>query len=31
MIGNAVPPQLAKALAESVAELLKKYKPEKYA
>lgn len=31
MIGNAVPPQLAKALAESVVELLKKYKPEKYA
>ena len=31
MIGNAVPPQLAKALALSVSELLKKYKPEKYA
>lgn len=31
MIGNAVPPQLAKALAISVVELLKKYKPEKYA
>lgn len=31
MIGNAVPPQLAKALAESVVELLKKYKSEKYA
>ena len=31
MIGNAVPPQLAKALAESIVELLKKYKPEKYA
>lgn len=31
MIGNAVPPKLAKALAESVVELLKKYKPEKYA
>jgi hypothetical protein len=30
MIGNAVPPQLAKALAISVVELLKKYKPEKY-
>lgn len=30
MIGNAVPPQLAKALAESIVELLKKYKPEKY-
>ena len=31
MIGNAVPPQLAKALAESVVELLRKYKPTKYA
>lgn len=31
MIGNAVPPQLAKALAESIVELLKKYKPDKYA
>lgn len=31
MIGNAVPPQLAKALAESVIELLIKYKSEKYA
>lgn len=31
MIGNAVPPQLAKALAESVVELLRKYKPDKYA
>lgn len=31
MIGNAVPPQLAKALALSIVELLKKYKPEKYA
>ena len=30
MIGNAVPPQLAKALALSVVDLLKKYKPEKY-
>lgn len=30
MIGNAVPPKLAKALALSVVELLKKYKPEKY-
>jgi hypothetical protein len=31
MIGNAVPPQLAKALAESVIELLIKYKSDKYA
>lgn len=31
MIGNAVPPKLAKALAESIKELLVKYKPEKYA
>ena len=31
MIGNAVPPQLAKALAESVVVLLKKYKSDKYA
>lgn len=31
MIGNAVPPQLAKALAESVVEMLKKYKSDKYA
>ena len=31
MIGNAVPPQLAKALAESVIELLRKYKSDKYA
>ena len=31
MIGNAVPPQLAKSLAISILELLKKYKPEKYA
>ena len=30
MIGNAVPPKLAKALALSVVDLLKKYKPEKY-
>ena len=30
MIGNAVPPQLAKALALSIVDLLKKYKPEKY-
>lgn len=30
MIGNAVPPQLAKALAISVVEMLKKYKSEKY-
>lgn len=31
MIGNAVPPRLAKALAESVVMLLKKYKSDKYA
>lgn len=31
MIGNAVPPQLAKALGLSIKELLKKYKPDKYA
>lgn len=31
MIGNAVPPRLAKALAESVVILLKKYKSDKYA
>ena len=31
MIGNAVPPQLAKALGESIIDLLKKYKSEKYA
>lgn len=31
MIGNAVPPQLAKALALSVVDLLKKYKSDKYA
>ena len=31
MIGNAVPPKLAKALAQAIIELLKKYKPEKYA
>ena len=31
MIGNAVPPQLAKALAFSIVDLLKKYKPDKYA
>ncbi len=30
MIGNAVPPQLAKALAFAVVDLLKKYKPDKY-
>lgn len=31
MIGNAVPPKLAKALAESIAVFLKKYKADKYA
>lgn len=31
MIGNAVPPQLAKALGMSVFDLLTKYKPDKYA
>ena len=31
MIGNAVPPLLAKALAESVADFLIKYKTDKYA
>lgn len=31
MIGNAVPPKLAKALAESVAVFLEKYKADKYA
>lgn len=31
MIGNAVPPQLAKALAKSVLAFLKKYLPQKYA
>ena len=31
MIGNAVPPKLAKALAESVTEFLIKYKSDKYA
>ncbi len=31
MIGNAVPPKLAKALAESVADFLEKYNPDKYA
>ncbi len=31
MVGNAVPPQLAKALADSVVMLLNKYKSEKYA
>lgn len=30
MIGNAVPPQLAKALGYAVVDLLKKYKPDKY-
>lgn len=30
MIGNAVPPQLAKAVAESIVDLLKKYKSDKY-
>ena len=31
MIGNAVPPKLAKAIAESIYVLLKKYKSDKYA
>ena len=31
MIGNAVPPKLAKALADSVADFLVKYKADKYA
>lgn len=31
MIGNAVPPQLAKALGLAIVDLLRKYKPEKYA
>lgn len=31
MVGNAVPPKLAKALAESVEEFLVKYKADKYA
>ena len=30
MIGNAVPPQLGKAVAKSVVQFLTKYKPEKY-
>lgn len=30
MIGNAVPPQLAKALGNAIVELLKKYKVDKY-
>ena len=30
MIGNAVPPKLAKALAFAVVDLLKKYKSDKY-
>ena len=30
MVGNAVPPQLAKALGESIIDMLKKYKPDKY-